>query len=255
MPTPVSVTTRRHAVRPPVASRSSACRRSASRRGALTDRLSTTCSICERSASTAGSPGAASIAISMSSPISRRSIGSSAAATSPRSSGRGSSTCWRENASSWRVSWVARSAARSTSRSSLRARAGADPPPRDLAVAADHGQQVVEVVRDTARELADRLHLLRLPELVLEPAALGDVAQHEQVAAGEELRLRADLEHAPVAVLLAVPDVLEHALGDALGLQKARPSRPRRARCRSGRRAANAAAARACGRRTGRPHR
>ena len=103
------------------------------------------------------------------------------------------------------------------------ARAGADPPPRDLAVPADHRQQVVEVVRDAARELADRLHLLRLPELVLEPAALGDVAQHEQVAAGDELGLRADLEHAPVAVLLAVPDVLEHALGDALGFQEARP--------------------------------
>ena len=96
------------------------------------------------------------------------------------------------------------------------ARPGADPPAGDLAVAADHGQQVVEVVRHAAGELADGLHLLRLPELVLQHAALGHVAQHEQVPARQELGPRAHLEHAPAAVLLAVPDVLEHALRDPL---------------------------------------
>ncbi len=35
----------------------------------------------------------------------------------------------------------------------------------ELGVAADRGQEVVEVVCDAAREPADRLHLLRLAEL------------------------------------------------------------------------------------------
>ena len=39
----------------------------------------------------------------------------------------------------------------------------------------DRGQHVVEVVRDAAGELADRLHLLALRELLLERALLGDV--------------------------------------------------------------------------------
>ena len=56
-----------------------------------------------------------------------------------------------------------------------RSRADADPVAGHAAVAGDHGQQVVEVVRDAARELADGLHLLRLPELALEPLALAHV--------------------------------------------------------------------------------
>ena len=40
-------------------------------------------------------------------------------------------------------------------------------PEHQVAVAADDHEQVVEVVRDTARELAHRVHLLRLPEMVL----------------------------------------------------------------------------------------
>ena len=39
----------------------------------------------------------------------------------------------------------------------------------------DGRQQVVEVVGDPARELADRVHLLRLPELIFERAAIGDI--------------------------------------------------------------------------------
>ena len=37
-----------------------------------------------------------------------------------------------------------------------------------LDVAGDHGEQVVEVVRDSARELSHRFHLLRLPQLLLD---------------------------------------------------------------------------------------
>ena len=81
-----------------------------------------------------------------------------------------------------------------------------------------------------ARELADRLHLLRLAQLLLEHAPLGDVAQDEQVPVGHELRRRAHLEHEPPPVLLAVPDVLEHALRDPLGRQEAVPVGLARAR-------------------------
>jgi hypothetical protein len=40
-------------------------------------------------------------------------------------------------------------------------------PQDEIAVAADDHEQVVEVVRDAARELADRVHLLSLPQLIL----------------------------------------------------------------------------------------
>ena len=40
---------------------------------------------------------------------------------------------------------------------------------------ADDGQEIVEIVRDAAGELADRFHLLRLPQRFLALAALGDV--------------------------------------------------------------------------------
>jgi hypothetical protein len=44
-----------------------------------------------------------------------------------------------------------------------------------IAIADDRLEQIVEVVRDAARELADRLHLLRLRELRLERLLLGRV--------------------------------------------------------------------------------
>ena len=46
-------------------------------------------------------------------------------------------------------------------------------PLQDLQVAHHHLQQVVEVVRDAARELANGLHLLRLTQLLLSPLKLG----------------------------------------------------------------------------------
>ena len=54
---------------------------------------------------------------------------------------------------------------------------------RELRVAGDRGQRVVQVVGDAARQPADRFHLLRLPQLILEQAPLGDVlhgADHPQ---------------------------------------------------------------------------
>src|SRR5581483_6329965 len=44
-----------------------------------------------------------------------------------------------------------------------------------LGVAADDREQIVEVVRDAAREPADGFHLLRLEELLLQPLELGEV--------------------------------------------------------------------------------
>ena len=50
---------------------------------------------------------------------------------------------------------------------------------QQIAIADDRLQQIVEVVRDAARELADRLHLLRLRELRLERLLLGGVDEIE----------------------------------------------------------------------------
>ena len=54
------------------------------------------------------------------------------------------------------------------------------PDEREQRVAGDHGQQVVEVVRDAAGELADRVELLRLAQLLLQPVRRGDVLDHAQ---------------------------------------------------------------------------
>jgi len=40
----------------------------------------------------------------------------------------------------------------------------------------DHGQQIVEVVRDPAGEARDRFHPLQLPYLLLQPPVLGHIA-------------------------------------------------------------------------------
>ena len=50
---------------------------------------------------------------------------------------------------------------------------------QQIAIADDRLEQIVEVVRDAARELADRLHLLRLRELGLERLLLGGVDEIE----------------------------------------------------------------------------
>ena len=68
----------------------------------------------------------------------------------------------------------------------------------ELAVAADRGQQVVEVVRHAAGELADGLHLLRLPQLALEadPLLLGLSARRDVLEHGDrKLRPRESVAH------------------------------------------------------------
>jgi hypothetical protein len=70
--------------------------------------------------------------------------------------------------------------------SSLLRIAVGDRRPQQERVALDDRQQVVEVVRDAAGELADRLHLLRLAQALLQPLAVAHVAHdglHQPVLA------------------------------------------------------------------------
>jgi hypothetical protein len=50
----------------------------------------------------------------------------------------------------------------------------------DFEVPGDDRQQIVEIVGDAARQLPQRLHLLRLTQLLLEDLAFRHVAQHDQ---------------------------------------------------------------------------
>lgn len=54
-----------------------------------------------------------------------------------------------------------------------------------LDVADDDGEQIVEIVRDAAGELAHRLHLLRLPELGFGAQALFHLLLEQGVGRGE----------------------------------------------------------------------
>ena len=63
----------------------------------------------------------------------------------------------------------------------------AEAPLNHLQVAGDHGQKIIEIVSDAAGQLADRLHLLRLPELRLHLVAgrqIADEPGKDSLAAG-----------------------------------------------------------------------
>ncbi len=88
-----------------------------------------------------------------------------------------------------------------------------------VAIAHDHGEHVVEVMRDAARELAHRLHFLRLPKLRLEQLPVAHVRAdakksqrravciaHHAGASGEPARAAVGPEPAVVHVDIA-PDV------------------------------------------------
>ena len=70
-----------------------------------------------------------------------------------------------------------------------RRRSGVEPVPDELAVADDRGEQVVEIVRDAARQPADSLHLLGLPELLGQSALLAHVLQRHDRAHAAALRI------------------------------------------------------------------
>src|SRR6516162_5908135 len=150
---------------------------------AFTARFRMICSICAGSAFTRPSAGSSRLSTSIVSPISGLSIWAMPATTPLRSSTRGWSICWRLKARSCWVSDAARSAVFLTSSTSRRWRVvGGQPQQQELRPARDDGQEIVEVVRDAAGELADRFHLLdlselrlALPERLLRARALGDV--------------------------------------------------------------------------------
>ena len=101
--------------------------------------------------------------------MTRRSIGSTFCSVTLRSTTFGCRICLRLKASICRVSSAARSAARLiSSASARRGSAGSKPDHHDFGVADDRRQQVVEVVRDAARQPADGFHLLRVAQLLFE---------------------------------------------------------------------------------------
>ena len=83
------------------------------------------------------------------------------------STGFGSSGCWREKASRRCVNCAARSAPVSALSSARSARASTTPRLAMPRLPMMMVEQIVEVVRDAAGQLADRLHLLRLPQRLL----------------------------------------------------------------------------------------
>ena len=74
---------------------------------------------------------------------------------------------------------------------------------QQIAVARDHGQEVVEVVGDASGQATDRFHLLRLAQLSLEPPRLGDIV-HERQHAGLAAQ-RHELEGSEDVAAAAIP--------------------------------------------------
>ena len=85
----------------------------------------------------------------------------------------------------------------------------ADPVERELGIAGHGDQQVVEVMRDPARELADHLELLRLPQARFELPPLGDVAEDAvPLRLAVLLDQERDIPHPDVAAVSPVQAVL-----------------------------------------------
>ena len=105
------------------------------------------------------------------------------------------------------------------------------PPLQCLQIAGDHRQQIVEVMCDAAGELADRLHLLRLPQAFLGGLLLGQVTRHLGEADQFPLfvvdRLDDDVRPEPAAVLAHAP---AHTF-ELAGSRRGRDRACRQARC------------------------
>ena len=125
----------------------------------------------------------------------------------PRLSTRGSSGWRRAKASSWPVRLGAALAPRAARCAAAR---GAARCPRSsrcqqLEVAADDLQQVVEVVRDAAGELADRLHLLRLAQrcLGLQPPVTSQ-RRDDEAATGHRIAGKLEIAAADLELLVGI---------------------------------------------------
>ena len=91
----------------------------------------------------------------------------------------------RLKASSWAVRTEARPAAFRISRNVIGDRAfHPQLVEKEVAVAEDGGEEIVEVVRHAAGELAERLHLLRANELVLKLFSRGHIHERADEANG-----------------------------------------------------------------------
>ena len=109
-----------------------------------------------------------------------------------------------------------------------------EPAAQQLGVAADDHQEIVEIVGDAAGQLAERLHLLRLGELLLRPLErglrlppLGDVARdlHEADERAHLVADRLDHDARPEQALVAphapaLDDVLALVGGDLEGARR-----------------------------------
>ena len=140
---------------------------------ALTARFTSTCSSCARSTRTGTSSGRTVSRSAMRSLSVRSQQALEIAHQHADVDDSGLTTSRRLNISSWRVSAAARSAARPISSTSSRTTWSSGAIGCGEADAGqDHREQVVEVVRDAARELADALHPLRLRQAMLQLDAL-----------------------------------------------------------------------------------
>ena len=99
----------------------------------------------------------------------------------------------------------------------------------ELAVAADRGQEVVEVVRDAAGEPSDRLELLRVQQLLLQQALIGDVPVVDDDDPLAVLSAPAPdrLDRAPGAVAVAKPEPRSAQVPRPRASQRTSASRPR----------------------------
>ena len=131
------------------------------------------------------------------------------------STGSGASGCWRAKASS---RWVSDAARRAPSCAPVRYCSIAVTPRArrrsgEIEIAEHDRQHVVEVVRDAAGQLADRLHLLRLPQRFLGLLALGHFVDQLVGAVRNHLLERAGQAAQVVDRLVA----LAFALGEIAG--------------------------------------
>ena len=146
---------------------------------ALTQRFIRTCSSWPRSTETGPTVASGVNSRAMPSPMMRRSMRRWSRTTPLTSSRVRLSTCCRLNTSSWRVSWAARSAPCCTrSRLGPGRMVGRQLLLGEVQVAQHRLQDVVEVVGDAPGQLAHRLQLLGLAQLVLQFPARGDVPPH-----------------------------------------------------------------------------
>jgi hypothetical protein len=100
---------------------------------------------------------------------------------------------------------------------------------QQVAIARNHSQQVVEVVRDPSGQPADCFHFLRLHELLLQAALFGDISDEGLVALElpSGIPHRADAElHVQEAAVLPLPGrfhVVVFAIGVGIPLQQPLP--------------------------------